>query len=526
MTTIEDIFYIFVHNSMTSSYRSGKVSHLTLLVLSCITIGIGLLVGKNIYALDLDLIFSSFQPTLAPKTFPVDFKRWRNQYIWWIIIEWTEALQQIQQIYFPWNDTTIRCGRKVKWYYFNSARWLRLWPLDDNSLDILKRDSSYSSLNLEWWLYTSCIGHPQDIVGYIKYTEEAWVVDQWDLFFWVSIDRTTNTATNSYSASGFILQDGKYPQGRFYDSIVGIGEVSSLIDQVNEGIANTARNITVQWRLGISSVVDSLERSTIKTNIGKKSLIYSTDEVTSSKVINLALKNAAIACRGWNTFETLDEEALSSSSKVICIDGDSSEDIIINNVLAIQLANKDVVIKNRNVIIDQSVYINNKSLSLFIDKWNLIIDTESISLSDLKNFDNNGYRSSSTSTTVTQWILLQGNYIINGLIYGGDSSNTDGKNIPVKTFIHGKFASLNLPTASYPQREKQVKNVLWNDSYKQRISLANVFTWRCDPITWSGVDISWTISNKITCNNSTDNHRDSALIVIEKDYPSTLLLNK
>jgi len=62
----------------------------------------------------------------------------------------------------------------------------------------------------------------------------------------VSTNPTTNTATSSYSASGFILQDGKYPQGEFYDSIVGIGEVFSLIDQVNEGIANTARNITVQ----------------------------------------------------------------------------------------------------------------------------------------------------------------------------------------------------------------------------------------------------------------------------------------
>jgi len=56
--------------------------------------------------------------------------------------------------------------------------------------------------------------------------------------------------------------------------------------------------------------------------------------------------------------------------------------------------------------------------------------------------------------------LLQGNYIINGLIYGGDSNNTNGTTIPVKTFIHGKFASLNLPTTSYEKREKQVTNVL------------------------------------------------------------------
>ena len=511
---------------MASSYHVWKVWHLTLLIVSCITIGLGLLIGKNIYAEFPKLYFDNFSINLTPRTFPINFTALDNKHVWWIIIEWTEALAQWQmkQIHFSWNDTTIRCGRKIKWYYFNSARWLRLWPLDDNSLNILKGDGSYNSLNLEWWLYTSCIGHPQDVVGYIKYTE-AWV-DQWALFFWVSTNPTNNTATNNYAASGFVLQDGKYPQGKFYDSIVGIGEVSSLIDQVNEGIANTARNITVQWRLGISSVVDSLERNTIKTNIGKKSLIYSTDEVTSSKIINLALKNAAIACRGWNTFDNL-SEASDSSSKVICIDADGT-DIIINENIANKLANKDVVIKNSNVIIDKSVYINKKSLSLFIDKWNLIIDTNWITLNNLTKFDGNGYVSLN-STGVTQWILLQGNYIINGLIYGGDSNNTNGTTIPVKTFIHGKFASLNLPTTSYPQREKQVTNVLWTTNYNNRISLTNVFEWRCDPITWKWFTTNTVFNNiasSIQCNQPNDNHRDSSLVVIEKNYPSTLLLNK
>ena len=514
---------------MTSSYRSGKVWHLTLLIVSCITVGLGLLIGKNIYADFPTLYFDGFSINLMPRAFPITFSAWDNSHVWWIIIEWTEALPQwqMQQIYFPWNDTTIRCGRKVKWYYFNSARWLRLWPLDNNSLATLKRnDDLYDNLKIindGWWLYTSCIGHPQDVVGYIKYTE-AWE-DQWALFFWVSTNSSANTATYSYAASGFILKDGKYPQGEFYDSIVGIGEVYSLIDQVNKGIANTARNITVQWRLGISSVVDSLERNTIKTNIGKKSLIYSTDEVTSSKIINLALKNATIACRGGNTFDNL-SEASDSSSKVVCIDTDGTEDINIDSSMADRLVNKDVVIKNSNVIIDKSVYTNEKSLSLFIDKWNLIIDTESISSSDLKNFDNNGYRSSNT-TTVTQWILLQGNYIINGLIYG-KNSDSDDKTIPVKTFIHGKFASLNLPTTSYLQREKQVANVLETNEYKDRISLANVFRWRCDPMTWKGVfnPNFTTTASVIQCNQANDNHRDSSLIVIEKNYPSTLLLNK
>jgi hypothetical protein len=36
--------------------------------------------------------------------------------------------------------------------------------------------------------------------------------------------------------------------------------------------------------------------------------------------------------------------------------------------MADRLVSKDVVIKNSNVIIDKSVYTNEKSLSLFIDK--------------------------------------------------------------------------------------------------------------------------------------------------------------
>ena len=46
-------------------------------------------------------------------------------------------------------------------------------------------------------------------------------------------------------------------------------------------------------------------------------------------------------------------------------------------------------------------------------------------------------------------------------------------------------------------------------------------------MTWKGVfNPNFSAASEIYCDKSNDNHRDSSLIVIEKNYPSTLLLNK
>ena len=52
------------------------------------------------------------------------------------------------------GDTTYRCTHEVQWYYYNSQRWERLWPLDLNTYTMFKKTDW--GLTFSWWLYTSC----------------------------------------------------------------------------------------------------------------------------------------------------------------------------------------------------------------------------------------------------------------------------------------------------------------------------------------------------------------------------------
>jgi len=49
-------------------------------------------------------------------------------------------------------DVTYKCKEKMEWFYYNSERWERLWPLDDAT----KTDWSMNDVTIQWWLYTVC----------------------------------------------------------------------------------------------------------------------------------------------------------------------------------------------------------------------------------------------------------------------------------------------------------------------------------------------------------------------------------
>lgn len=52
------------------------------------------------------------------------------------------------------NGVRKSCTKQVRGYYFNPARGLRVWPLDQDSLDYLKTtDSSYNNLSLDGGLF-------------------------------------------------------------------------------------------------------------------------------------------------------------------------------------------------------------------------------------------------------------------------------------------------------------------------------------------------------------------------------------
>ena len=131
-----------------------------------------------------------------------------------------------------------------------------------------------------------------------------------------------------------------------------------------------------------------------------------------------------------------------------------------------------------------------------------------------------------TNTGETQWIYLQGNYIVNGLILW--TTNNAYSPIDAKTFIHGKLTSLSLPSTSYTKREQQIESLFGSEKFnimKWFISLQDVFKRKCNTTTWLGIE-GWTnssIAKNIACGSNIDKHRSSSLIVVEKDYPTTLL---
>ena len=52
------------------------------------------------------------------------------------------------------NSVRKSCTKQVRWYYFNPARGLRVWPLDQDSLSYLRStDSSYNNLSLSGGIF-------------------------------------------------------------------------------------------------------------------------------------------------------------------------------------------------------------------------------------------------------------------------------------------------------------------------------------------------------------------------------------
>ena len=51
----------------------------------------------------------------------------------------------------PDDSTSYKCKWKVSWFYYNSERWERLWPLDDKT-----KTAWDMNVDIQGWLYTRC----------------------------------------------------------------------------------------------------------------------------------------------------------------------------------------------------------------------------------------------------------------------------------------------------------------------------------------------------------------------------------
>lgn len=114
---------------------------------------------------------------------PIHFKDNGNDFWWFIYFSnWSGEDADLASGYIyevEWDGVTYNCKKKLKWFYYDSERWERLWPLDNESR--WKINQGGEILNMTWWLFTLCIKNIEDY-EYRKdmCTEEANVEDEGD----------------------------------------------------------------------------------------------------------------------------------------------------------------------------------------------------------------------------------------------------------------------------------------------------------------------------------------------------------
>jgi len=137
--------------------------------------------------------FSGMQDIFATVTFQQVGNNFGGTLFWHSIIN----LSSLETISL--NGSTKDCKQQIRWLYYNNQRWLRIWPLDESSLDVLTWiDSSYEKLNMTWWLYIWCDDDYESIYWNITYD---WSGEIFELIAGVDYDFADNQYINIYSGS-------------------------------------------------------------------------------------------------------------------------------------------------------------------------------------------------------------------------------------------------------------------------------------------------------------------------------------
>lgn len=432
------------------------------------------------------------------------------------------------------GDSRI-CTKQIKGLYFNSQRGKRLRPLDIDTLMLLQQqDDSYYDLALSWWLFTTCdSGSNYGIfwkIDYMRWEIPTHIVAGTKLQY-------HNNKITSQLADSFQYFDNKVPIGYIYDSYGGIGYVGgslngheNLIHYLNEWwsiqsgfvyswntiISNniskrtttietgnagmeTMRNLIIEGSVGLSKSLDDKERLSFLGNLSEKTVIYNGSDINSATVINFAKQKAQSLCQGQEVYS--DNTLLPHSEKIICVE---NHNLTINLVNTTYYANKTIVVKSGNIILEGGMEKNSPALDIFIDKGSLYLpDTITAETFNEKWFPGLPWTSS--------WLYLKGNFIINGLLIAGTPGYETSFNH--KLHLQWKIIMLNTPTLATAQRREQIEWTLLGD-YEDFISLQNIFTRTCG---------LWGIgSDGVSCENK-NIISTIPLIILNGNYSSRLL---
>ncbi len=128
----------------------------------------------------------------------VFFHWWWNNFDWKIFLKDVKTTSEIVSL----NGVSKNCTKQLRWYYVNPVRWLRVWPLDEDSLNTLKLiDASYNNLSIAWGLFL-CNGSPNAIYWSVMHT---WKSNVYYLIAGVTYDFVYNIYIPSFMESMWFL---------------------------------------------------------------------------------------------------------------------------------------------------------------------------------------------------------------------------------------------------------------------------------------------------------------------------------
>ncbi|MCX6824594.1 MAG: hypothetical protein NTY80_00065 [candidate division SR1 bacterium] len=426
------------------------------------------------------------------------------------------------------NGAHKTCTKLLRGLYYNSQRGKRLRPLDSDTLQLLQQqDASYNNLQIEGGLYTTC-DTTYSIFGHLQYTRGG-VVSR--IVAGTKINYANNKIIRGF-ANGLQYFDNKIPIGYLYDSNGGVGYVGgsltghenliaflnaggsinsgfiysgndiishnpgreTIIENGNKAI-ETMRNIIVQGSVGLSKSINQIDRISLLGSLQNKTVIYNGSDINSSTLINVAKQKAQELCQGRQI-----NLPLTNSEKIACYDSD----------LTINLddgwyANKTIIVKNANVILEGGMNNNSEAINLFIDKGFMYIPNEITS----QNFNTEGFPTDINPTN--SGLYLKGNIIINGLIIGGLPGAETGFNH--KLHVQGKITTLNTPLEPNEGRVSQIENI-FGVNYDNFINLQKVFVRECG-LNGKGSDASGCNTGNVIST--------TPLVILNGNYPSDIV---
>lgn len=471
-----------------------------------------------------------------------------NDFGGWVFWEVWDINSEMTQIIL-WSN--VKCWKQqARWLYYNDARWARIWPLDQKTLDALKKTNpSYADLTMTWWFYRDCDKNKEMVIHWaIKYTLNDSV--SW-LIAWVKLDYYTNSYTGEF-AENLQFFNNKTPIGYIWDSYGGIWFIwwklawtwcANLLNYLNtwsvqetfylnelgavmlndtwtpncewtaaNGDATDMWNLLIQWNTILSTTISSWEKTALLWSLQEKTVLLSSTDINSATVMNAAKKNASTLCRGKTIMDPILDKNINTAA------GEYDQDVLCyENAPDLELdlgdwerEDKTIVVNSGNVTIINTMTWNTPAIDLFVDRWNVYL--EKLWAWVFTNFNIQGFPDSS-STPKNQWRFFRGNIFINGLLLWGSPWNIEG--IRNKFHIHGKFVSLNTPLTLSDGRKAQVEDVLWTSIYNDRIPFKKTLAWECF---YNG---EWT--DNTPCWGSWSNITSIPFVVLDWNFSSKLI---